>query len=178
MLTISCNSLGCMQQATTREEGLHELDAKLATINVDSQQEQDAATQIVERLKGQGQVQGFGGASEVPKRLYTIEELRWNRIETTELLAPSDGTLNTVQTQLQIGLLAAVLAVGAATGDIGTAGALVLFGVFLGGADAVAYGGGVRGLLVDTLGRKLNPSYGCAQTRCNNIAVRARARAR
>ena len=38
----------------------------------------------------------------MPKRIYTLEELRLNKIEAEKLLSPADETLNTVRTVLQV----------------------------------------------------------------------------
>lgn len=38
---------------------------------------------------------------QVPKRQYTLEELRLNSIEAERLLSPTDNTLSTVRTALQ-----------------------------------------------------------------------------
>ncbi len=39
---------------------------------------------------------------QVPKRIYTLEELRLNKIEAEKFLSPADETLNTVRTILQV----------------------------------------------------------------------------
>ena len=39
--------------------------------------------------------------AQVPKRIYTLEEMRLNKIEPTALLSPTDDTLNGVRTVLQ-----------------------------------------------------------------------------
>lgn len=41
-------------------------------------------------------------AMQVPKRLYTLEELRLNDVRPEEFLSPEDSTLNTVRTVLQV----------------------------------------------------------------------------
>ena len=153
--------------ATLRTEGLKELDACLANIDTEDQNAQDQATSIAERLSAEGQLKGLGQGREIPKRLYTIEELRLNRIDTTALLSPEDSTLDGVQTQLQIALLALVVAVGVATADAGQAGAVLLGAVFFGGVDTIANGGGGRALALDTIGRILKPSYGCVISLCH-----------
>ena len=40
-------------------------------------------------------------AAQVPKRIYTLEEMRLNKVEPTALLSPTDDTLNGVRTVLQ-----------------------------------------------------------------------------
>ena len=39
---------------------------------------------------------------QVPKRIYSLEELRLNKIEAERFLSPADETLNTVRTVLQV----------------------------------------------------------------------------
>ena len=39
---------------------------------------------------------------QIPKRLYTLEELRLNDVRPEEFLSPEDSTLNTVRTVLQV----------------------------------------------------------------------------
>jgi hypothetical protein len=46
----------------------------------------------------------------VPKRAYTLEELRLNRIQPEQFLAPSDATLSGVRNVLQGGYLAGLTA--------------------------------------------------------------------
>ena len=41
-------------------------------------------------------------AMQIPKRLYTLEELRLNNLRPEEFLSPEDSTLNTVRTTLQV----------------------------------------------------------------------------
>lgn len=38
---------------------------------------------------------------QIPKRIYTLEEMRLNKVEPTALLSPTDDTLNGVRTVLQ-----------------------------------------------------------------------------
>ncbi len=46
---------------------------------------------------------------QVPKRIYTLEEMRLNKVEPTSLLSPTDDTLNGVRTIVQVGPAAAAL---------------------------------------------------------------------
>lgn len=39
---------------------------------------------------------------QVPKRIYTLEELRLNDVKPEEFLSPEDSTLNNVRTVLQV----------------------------------------------------------------------------
>jgi hypothetical protein len=42
-------------------------------------------------------LQAFGRGRQVPKRIYTLEELKLNRLEPEKLLSPTDVSLNTVR---------------------------------------------------------------------------------
>ena len=46
----------------------------------------------------------------MPKRAYTLEELRLNRIQPQQFLAPTDSTLNGVRTTVQAAYLAGLTA--------------------------------------------------------------------
>ena len=39
---------------------------------------------------------------QVPKRAYSLEEMRLNNIEAERLLSPTDNTLSSVRTRLQV----------------------------------------------------------------------------
>ncbi|CAN4082828.1 unnamed protein product [Withania somnifera] len=58
-----------------------------------------------------GGLRCFGAARQVPQRLYSLDELRLNGIETVSLLSPVDATLGAIERNLQI---AAVLSGSAA----------------------------------------------------------------
>lgn len=64
------------------------------------------ALQLVTELKTRKLIRGFGGAQQVPKRAYTLEELRLNKIEPQQYLSPVDETLNSVRTGLQVPCMA------------------------------------------------------------------------
>jgi hypothetical protein len=149
-------------QTASRADGLQKLSRCLADIDPEDQASQKAAVDIVSRLKAAGQIKGYGAGRQIPKRLYTLEELRLNRIDTAQLLSPQDTTLGAVSSQLQAVLIAAIIGTGVASGDAGVAGAVTLTTIFLGGVDEVANGGGGRALIVDMLGRILKPSYRCS----------------
>ncbi|KAH9299363.1 hypothetical protein KI387_031045, partial [Taxus chinensis] len=92
-------------QDICRKEALQKLDLELQRGN------EEEALLIVTSLKGKpGGLRGFGGASQVPQRLYTLEELRLNKIETTSLLSPIDTTLGAVRRNIQITTIAGGIA--------------------------------------------------------------------
>lgn len=64
---------------------------------------------------------------QVPKRIYSLEELRLNKIEAERFLSPADETLNTVRTVLQVSLLLvqAEVAQSHSAGENGTAPVLI-----------------------------------------------------
>jgi hypothetical protein len=134
--------------------GLARLDALLAAGR------EPEAVALAEELKAGGALRGFGAAAQVPKRAYSIAELRLNGIETTEFLAPSDSTLDGVRTALQAAALVGLVA-GAAGGafDASRAAQGLLVGAFLLTADQVGSGGGGEVLVVDTVGRLLSLTY-------------------
>eukprot|EP00890_Picochlorum_soloecismus_P001194 jgi/Picsp_1/2075/NSC_05540-R1_stress regulated protein len=102
----------------------------------------------------------FGKGRQVPKRSYTLEELRLNKIDTREFLAPEDTTLDGIRNILQ-GSAAAGLLAGFLSGKIETFNLVQsgIFVAFLLTVDQVANAGGVEALLVDSAARVLSPTY-------------------
>jgi len=100
----------------------------------------------------------FGRARMLPKRDYTIDELRLNKIEPEKLLSPRDASLIAVRNGAQLAALLGFLALAAANRwDPGQA-LLALAGLtFVFGVDAIAFGGGLEALAVDSLGRLFLP---------------------
>jgi hypothetical protein len=146
--------------ATSREEGLARLDDCLQRNNLDDAKAQAGATAIVSELTATGKLKAFGNGRKIPKRLYTLADLRLNNIDTTALLAPKDETLDTLQAQLQVAYLSGVLVwVGVGGGDVQQLGAALLVTLFLSAADQIGNMGGGQALVIDTLGRILQPSY-------------------
>lgn len=136
---------------------LRELDSLLAA---EGDAAEAAAVQLVTRLKEGGLLKGYGAARQVPKRQYTLEELRLNKIDPTKFLSPQDETLDGVRSILQGGALAGATALylsGTADGSQLLQAAVVA--LFLLTADQVANGGGVEALIVDSVGRVLSPTY-------------------
>lgn len=146
--------------ATSRADGLAQLDACLEHDNLDDAKAQASATAIVSELTATGKLKAFGNGRQIPKRLYTLADLRLNKVDTTALLAPKDETLDTLQAQLQVAYLAGVLAwAGLWGGDVQQVGAVLLVTLFVVAADQISNMGGVQALVIDTLGRILQPSY-------------------
>jgi len=102
----------------------------------------------------------FGRGRLVPKRQFTLEEVRLNKIEPEKLLSPKDTTLDAVRAKLQLGAAAAALGTVYAAhlppASVLYGAALYAFGVVL---DQVACRGGVGALVLDTAGRALASDY-------------------
>ncbi|KAG1679998.1 hypothetical protein FOA52_007062 [Chlamydomonas sp. UWO 241] len=120
-----------------------------------------AALALVQQAVAAGQLKGFGSLEQaVPKKQYTIADLKLNSIQAEALLSPKDNSLNLTRNVAQ-GAAAAGLAAMAFLSDgnfvqvfqVTTALAFVL--VF----DQVANQGGGESLIVDTIGRQLLPTY-------------------
>lgn len=144
---------------------------------------------------------GIGTQAGVPKRQYTIQDMILNGIDATKLLSPKDQSLGVARRTLQAAAMAGLVALAVATDYdssrvIGAAAGLT-FGVILDqvrtsstalqaarhAAHAphpthhvqVANGGGGQSLLVDTLGRVLNASYGvCTGQACRCMCTHVR----
>lgn len=151
---ISLRSFKIPNALGTSSAMLQDLDRLLAA------DDEVAALRLVTSLCESGELRAFGAGSGVPKRLYTLEELRLNKINPSEFLSPADTTLNQVRSILQssfvVGLIAAYF-----THAIDITG-LVQWSIMVGAiltVDQVANAGGVEALLVDTAGRMLSPTY-------------------
>ncbi|KAL2501218.1 uncharacterized protein Fot_35066 [Forsythia ovata] len=73
---------------SSRWKFLEQMDMELSKGN------ERAALSLVKDLQGKpGGLRCFGAARQIPQRLYTLDELRLNGIETGSLLAPVDSTL-------------------------------------------------------------------------------------
>ncbi len=76
---------------------------------------------------------------QVPKRIYTLEELRLNRIEPEKMLAPKDESLNRVRNIAQGAALAGLAAFAWAVGfDTSKVLGATLAGLFVISADQVS----------------------------------------
>lgn len=98
--------------------------------------------------------------AQVPQRIYSIEDLRLNKIEASRFLSPIDYTLGEVQRNLQ---LAAAFGGIVAWQTLGLNQYQVLSVLLalsiISGIDLVVNGGGVGALLLDTIGRVLSKKY-------------------
>ena len=142
-------------QASSSTNGLDDLDMMLTKAK-----DETKAISLVKNLCEAGQLMAFGNVRQVPKRSYTLEELRLNKIDTRYFLAPEDTTLDDVRTKMQ--LAAATGAVAAYTTHSIDTFYLVQSIIFLGfilTADQVANAGGIEALIIDTVARVISPTY-------------------
>ena len=121
---------------------------------------EDEAVRIISRLAETGALRGFGNARAVPRRDYSLAELKLNDVEPEKLLSPTESTVSGLRDLISRGLLALVAAWIFAAHPSGNevAGLFVLGGSFL-AADQIAFAGGVEALALDTLAQKTSPSY-------------------
>lgn len=102
----------------------------------------------------------FGAARLVPQRLYTLDELKLNGIETASLLSPVDTTLGAIERNLQIAAFIGGLSAWKVFEFSPTQVFYFSLGLlFLWTLDAVSYNGGVSGLVLDTIGHNLSEKY-------------------
>ncbi|KAJ6848468.1 uncharacterized protein M6B38_274465 [Iris pallida] len=102
----------------------------------------------------------FGSARQVPQRLYSLDELKLNQIDTSSFLSPVDATLGSIERYLQL------------AGILGGISAWSIFGfsqqqifyisvglLFLWSLDLISFDGGIRNLVLDTIGHNLSQKY-------------------
>ncbi|PRW59629.1 stress regulated isoform 3 [Chlorella sorokiniana] len=140
------------------KQKLAELDKLLAS---DGPHVEAQAASLAATLHEQGALRAFGAANQVPKRAYTLQELRLNKIQPEQFLAPKDTTLSGVRNVVQGSYLAGLTA--AYFGqllDLSQIVQVVILTAFLLTVDQVANAGGFEALLVDTAGRVVSGTYG------------------
>lgn len=156
--TSTCHpSLVAKAAALQSPQVLTELDKILCSSEPDAESK---ALELINKLKTDGVVKGYGGAQQIPKRLYSLEELRLNNLKPEEFLSPDDTTLNSVRTILQAAGLAGVTAAFFAFHlTVTQALGIVVAVMFVVVGDQVGNSGGLEGLVVDTAGRYINKTY-------------------
>eukprot|EP00215_Chloropicon_roscoffensis_P004915 CAMPEP_0197509840 /NCGR_PEP_ID=MMETSP1312-20131121/45770_1 /TAXON_ID=464262 /ORGANISM="Genus nov. species nov., Strain RCC2335" /LENGTH=354 /DNA_ID=CAMNT_0043057745 /DNA_START=18 /DNA_END=1085 /DNA_ORIENTATION=+ len=118
------------------------------------------ATQLARELKESGVIEGFSGGRLIPKRSYTLQDLRLNKIEPAALLSPRENYLDKVSSYCRRAyLVGAVSASFALHWDVTQVFYLGAFTLGLLTVDKVGYNGGIEFLAVDTIGRLLSDSY-------------------
>lgn len=157
--SVLCRSTALQERLRSVQEVCKELDDLLADCDCPARESQ--AVELVNQSASKGVLRAFGCGTQVPKRLYTIEELRLNKIDPEKLLSPKDESVNAIRNQLQASAVAGLAALAYFSDfDMATI-LLVTFGTtFLLILDQIGVGGGGEALIVDTLGRRLNPTYG------------------
>lgn len=119
------------------------------------------ALSIVRELQGKpGGLRCFGAARQVPQRIYSLEELKLNGIDASSFLAPVDTTLDSIERSLQI---AGILGGLAAWAIFGFSQAQILYIsvglLFLWSVDLISFNGGVKNLVLDTIGHSFSQKY-------------------
>ncbi|TKY61447.1 hypothetical protein E2542_SST11298 [Spatholobus suberectus] len=139
----------------SRQQVLEKVDKELA------KGDDRAALALVKDWQGKpGGLRCFGAARQVPQRLYTLDELRLNGIETLSLLSPVDATLGSIERNLQIAAIVGGLAAWNAFGISPQQIFYISLGLlFLWTLDSVSFGGGIGGLVVDTIGHSFSQKY-------------------
>ncbi|KDO48525.1 hypothetical protein CISIN_1g019841mg [Citrus sinensis] len=126
-----------------------------------SKGDERAALALVKDLQGKpGGLRCFGAARQIPQRLYTLDELKLNGIETRSLLSPVDETLGSIERNLQL----AAIAGGVSAWNVFSFNPqqilyLSLALLFLWTVDSVSYNGGVGSLVLDTIGHTFSQKY-------------------
>ncbi|KAI3447157.1 hypothetical protein Pfo_003822 [Paulownia fortunei] len=154
----SCRIVSGLEPAggdAVRWQVLEQVDKELSKGN------ERAALNLVKDLQAKpGGLLCFGAARQIPQRLYTLDELRLNGIETASLLSPVDATLGSIERSIQA---AAVLGGIAAWNLFGLSPQQILFTslglLFLWTLDAVSFNGGVSFLVLDALGHSFSQKY-------------------
>ncbi|KAK9292410.1 hypothetical protein L1049_020379 [Liquidambar formosana] len=143
------------QLSLSRRQVLEQVDKELA------KGDERAALSLVKDLQGKpGGLRCFGAARQVPQRLYSLDELKLNGIETASLLSPTDTTLGSIERNLQLAAGLGGLAAWRVSG-FGPQQALYLsLGLlFLWTLDLISFNGGVGSLVVDTIGHTFSQKY-------------------
>ncbi|KAG6751672.1 hypothetical protein POTOM_043869 [Populus tomentosa] len=138
-----------------RQQVLEQVDKEL------SKGDERAALSLVKDLQGKpGGLKCFGAARQIPQRLYTLDELKLNGIETRSLLSPVDATLGAIERNLQLAGVAGGLAAWNAFGFSSQQILLFSLGLlFLWTLDSVSFNGGLGSLVLDTIGHTFSQKY-------------------
>ncbi|KAI3407197.1 uncharacterized protein J3R85_021213 [Psidium guajava] len=139
----------------SRRHVLERVDEELAKGN------ERAALALVKDSQGKpGGLRCFGSARQVPQRLYTLDELKLNGIETASLLSPVDATLGAIERNLQLAAVAGGLSAWNLLGPSPQHIFYVSLGLlFLWTFDSVSFNGGVGSLVLDTIGHTFSQKY-------------------
>lgn len=118
------------------------------------------AIHLLRRLVEEGVLRGFSQARTIPKRQYTLADLRLNKIDTSAFLSPTDGTLTRVRNGLRLSFFVG-LTVATLSGVFHLTDTIkaVVSMAFLVVIDQLGTQGGVEAMLIDSAGRILSPTY-------------------
>ncbi|KAJ8769729.1 hypothetical protein K2173_005935 [Erythroxylum novogranatense] len=139
----------------SRKRALEQVDKEL------SKGDERTALALVKDLQGKPEgLRCFGAARQVPQRLYTLDELKLNGIETVSLLSPVDDTLGSIERNLQLAALLGGIAVWKAADLTPQHILYISLGMlFLWTWDSVSFNGGVGSLVLDTIGHAFSQKY-------------------
>ncbi|KAI4303536.1 hypothetical protein MLD38_039149 [Melastoma candidum] len=155
LLTSRIRCCELSETTVSRKRVLEEVDEKLALGD-----ERAALALVKGALRKPGGLACFGVGRQVPQRLYTLDELRLNGIETSSLLSPVDTTLGAIERSLQLAAIAGGLSAWnlfhlSPQQIFYISLALLFFWTF----DAVSFSGGVSSLFLDTVGHTFSQKY-------------------
>ncbi|TVU20790.1 hypothetical protein EJB05_30386, partial [Eragrostis curvula] len=121
----------------------------------------EAALSLVRGSQGNdGGLQAFGAARQVPQRLYKLDELKLNGIDTSSFLSPVDLTLGSIERNLQIAALLGGLSISYTMELSQLQILLIVLGLLsLWSVDFVYFSGGLRNMVLDTIGHSLSQKY-------------------
>eukprot|EP00262_Sarcandra_glabra_P000164 TRINITY_DN10249_c0_g1_i2.p1 TRINITY_DN10249_c0_g1~~TRINITY_DN10249_c0_g1_i2.p1 ORF type:complete len:269 (+),score=53.64 TRINITY_DN10249_c0_g1_i2:123-929(+) len=148
-------AVDCGESSGLRVQILERVDEELL------KGDERGALSLVKDLQGKsGGLRCFGAARQIPQRLYTLDELKLNGIDTSSFLSPVDVTLGSIERNLQF---AAVLGGASAWAVFGVSQQQILIFslglLFLWSVDLVSFNGGVGSLVLDTIGHTLSEKY-------------------
>ncbi|KAF5739507.1 hypothetical protein HS088_TW12G00713 [Tripterygium wilfordii] len=150
-----CRVLGSSEIEVSRRRVLEQVDKELENGN-----EREALSLVKGLLSKPGGLRCFGAARQVPQRLYTLEELKLNGIETKSFLSPVDTTLGSVERNLQLAVIVGAISAWNAFGFNPQQVLFISLGLlFLWTWDSVAFNGGVGNLVLDTVGHTFSQKY-------------------
>ena len=118
------------------------------------------AVEVMRCLRRRGDAAAFGAASGVPKRDYSLAELRLNNIEAEKLLAPTESTIKGIRDSFTRALVVTYAAGIALMHPTFSQGAgIATFAAFCSAYDQIAFGGGVSALALDTVAQATSNEY-------------------
>ena len=151
-----------LREATRAEtRGARDGDASERTAAMDRAMRAEAeAVAIIECLRQRGEISAFGRCHNVPKRDYTLAELKLNNIEAEKLLAPTESTIKGIRDNFTRLLVAAYVGGVVALHPTFAQGAgVAAFATFCSVYDQVAFAGGVSALALDTVAQSTSKEY-------------------